>query len=119
MIQELFAAGPIPTIQELEAQEAEDADPDSAFGEPDASAAGMIQQSDNFHHLANDTRAKAILANAFVQMCCNTVSSVAVLQTVLRCCMIALLFIIVLKAFIFAFMVTAQSLSPWYCRGCN
>lgn len=37
----MFAAGPIPTIQELEAQEAKDADADSLFGEPDAPAAGV------------------------------------------------------------------------------
>lgn len=37
------AAGPIPTIQELEAEDAKDDNADFMFGEHDAAQAGVIQ----------------------------------------------------------------------------
>ena len=67
----MFAAGPIPTIQELEAQDAADANADSAFGEPDAPTAGMMQQLDSCHHPAHDTPAQGSRFHEFVQMCCS------------------------------------------------
>lgn len=64
----VFAAGPIPTIQELEAQEARDADADSIFGEADAPAAGVMQQSDCCYIPANHTLASGSL---FQRACAN------------------------------------------------
>lgn len=43
LLRDTIVAGPIPTIQELAAQDARDDDAESAFEEDEAPSAGMVQ----------------------------------------------------------------------------
>lgn len=78
----LFAAGPIPTIQELEAQEARDADADSIFEEADAPAAGVMQQSNSYYTPADHLpQTKAVLSKGPCAAMLQTIAA----QTVYGC----------------------------------